>query len=478
MVSKFNYLVSLSSKHIDIKKILCLAILLRMVIFYGYEPWDEDVISTKVMSGDAIGYHNYALNLLSGDFGNETKVLPGFPIYMALVYSIFGVNPWAVMMFNILLNLLSIYFFYRATLFFASIKIAQLTAIWMALDIQMIGFSLSLLSDVPTIFLLVLVFYYVVRFLIQDELNFLIVGGLTLGVAVLMRPIGQYLIVIIIAILLIKNFYNKIRFLKTAIIFATFYFLVLAPVLFYNFSQFNSLRLGTLGGYNLLNYNAKSILLVQKKMSLTESEKYIAQRLSQYGGDTVTNPFDLENLQMKVGFEIIGENMIDYIINHINGCINFYTALSTVNLAKIFHLEKYNDKSFFWGPSNFSRIYLYLQRDGGGVLLLSGVLVFLLLILYISAVFGILKLFKDKEYYLFFAVMTIILYYTNITGVVAVARYRLPVHPFLMLLSAYGIIGLWQFIKLKVYKKDNENRESCLLRSGLDQQPENLPDTK
>ncbi|MBK8663946.1 MAG: hypothetical protein IPN18_19980 [Ignavibacteriales bacterium] len=53
------------------------------------------------------------------------------------------------MIFNIILNVLSIYFLYVTILLFASNSIARLTAIWMAFDIQTIGFSLSLLSDVP-----------------------------------------------------------------------------------------------------------------------------------------------------------------------------------------------------------------------------------------------------------------------------------------------------------------------------------------
>ncbi len=457
MINKLLNLVYSLSQHIDINKILFLAILLRLIFFFHFGPWDENVISTKVMTGDAIGYHNYALNLLSGDFGGETKVLPGFPIYLASVYSIFGVKPWIVMIFNIILNVLSIYFLYVTILLFASNSIARLTAIWMAFDIQTIGFSLSLLSDVPAIFLLILVFYSVVRFLTHEELKYLIVGGLSLGVAVMLRPIGQYLLVILIAIFLIKFFHNKFNFLKTATIFTTFYFLILAPLLYYNFSQYQSVGLGTLGGHNLLNYNAKSVLLVQKKMSLMDSEEYISQRLSQVGADTVKNPFDREKLQMKVGLEIIGENKIDYLTNHINGCVNLYTALSTVNLSKTLHLEKYNDKSFFWGPSNFSRIKFYLQKDGSGVLFLSVALIFWLLILYITATFGVFKLFKDKKYLVLWAILTIILYYTVITGVVAVARYRLPIHPFLMLLSAYGMTCFFQAIKSKVVKKENQN---------------------
>lgn len=454
MIDNLLNFVNSISRYIDIKKILSLAILLRLIFFFHFGPWNEDVISTKVMTGDAIGYHNYALNLLSGDFNNDTKVLPGFPIYLAAIYTIFGVNPWVVMIFNIFLNVLSIYFFYKAILQFAPIRVAQLTAIWMAFDIQTIGFSLSLLSDVPAIFLLILVFYSLVKSLTQKKLMYLIVGGLSLGIAVMLRPIGQYLLIIIIAIFLIKFFHNKFSFLKTATIFTTFYFLVLAPVLCYNFSEYETLGLGTLGGHNLLNYNAKSVLLVQKKMSVKDSEEYIAQRLSQVGADTVKNPFDREKLQLKVGLEIIGENKIDYLINHLNGCINFYTALSTVNLSKTLQLEKYNDKSFFWGPSNFSRIEFYLQKDGSGVLFLSIVLILWLLILYITAAFGVVKLFRDKEYFVVYSILSIILYYTVITGVVAVARYRLPVHPFLMLLSSYGITWFFQTIKSKVVRSE------------------------
>ncbi|GAB1442208.1 hypothetical protein MASR2M39_10430 [Ignavibacteriales bacterium] len=457
MIKSLLNLVHTFSRYIDIKKILCLAILLRLILFYHFGPWNEDVISTKVMTGDAIGYHNYALNLLSGEFGNETKVLPGFPIYLATIYTIFGVNPWVVMLFNIFFNVLSIYFLYKTIHLFAPIGIALLTSIWMAFDIQTIGFSLSLLSDVPAIFLLTLVFNSVVRFLLQKELKYLIAGGISLGAAVMLRPIGQYLIVIMIAIFLIKFYDNRMGFLKTATIFTTFYFVVLAPVLYYNFNQYQTLGLGTLGGHNLLNYNAKSVLLVQKKMSVKDSDEYISQRLNKLGADTVKNPFDREKLQLKVGMEIIGENKIDYLINHLNGCINFYTALSTVNLSKTLHLEKYNDKSFFWGPSNFSRIEFYLQKDGSGVLFLSIALIIWMLILYITAAFGVFRLLKDKEYFLVYSVLAIILYYTMITGVVAVARYRLPVHPFLMLLSAYGISWFFQSVDSKVVRNEDQN---------------------
>ena len=79
---------------------ICFAIVLRLLFFFSIKPWDEQVVKNRILIDDAIGYHNLALDILedvSFSSFSSTQRTPGYPFFVAIIYSLFGVLPWVVL---------------------------------------------------------------------------------------------------------------------------------------------------------------------------------------------------------------------------------------------------------------------------------------------------------------------------------------------------------------------------------------------
>ncbi len=92
--------------------IIGLAVLVNFSFFFSLQPWDENVVSKTVMSGDdAPGYYRLATTLLTDhsfeNFG--TLRTPGYPLFIALVFGVFGKHVWVILLIQLLLNELKSY---------------------------------------------------------------------------------------------------------------------------------------------------------------------------------------------------------------------------------------------------------------------------------------------------------------------------------------------------------------------------------
>ena len=95
--------------------IILLAFVIRMVFFVSLQPWDNVVTNNIVSVGDARGYHQLALSLLDNksfeNFGAFRT--PGYPVFVAMIYSITWRSVWFVLLVQILLNVVSVVIIFR-----------------------------------------------------------------------------------------------------------------------------------------------------------------------------------------------------------------------------------------------------------------------------------------------------------------------------------------------------------------------------
>ena len=78
---------------------------LRLGFLLLVEPWALATEAQAALHNDSQGYHRLALSLLErGEFTTEAGVpantlrTPGYPLFVAALYSLFGPRPWAVML--------------------------------------------------------------------------------------------------------------------------------------------------------------------------------------------------------------------------------------------------------------------------------------------------------------------------------------------------------------------------------------------
>lgn len=244
------------------------------------------------VSGDTKTYYDpIALNIVRGQGftlkGVPTaEVTPGYPLFLALIYYIFGHNYTAVRIIQFLiLALIGIIVFSIARNYLElSFNFAFLTSLMVVLWPYLILYSTLILTEILFIFFFLLSVLFFLKFQEKPSMNKAIILGMLFGVSALTRQVALFLPLWIIFFLLlfIKFRANKSYFLKMALVLSLF-FLILVPWTVRNYIRFNKLipLTSVIGpvlekSYVTLNYTENSIALKPGEANL---ETIIVSRL-------------------------------------------------------------------------------------------------------------------------------------------------------------------------------------------------------
>jgi len=175
----------------------------------------------------------------------------------------------------------------------------------------------------------------------------------------------------------------------------------------------------------------------------------LQDKVKDAGDSEINNPFILDKTEKRVAFELIQEEPLKFIQNYLSGCVNIYTSLSSYQISSILGLEGTSvlGKNRY-GVSQFSQIGYFLEDRKIGTLIASGSVMILLIISYLLAVVGSCKIYLDGRIKELVMLLGMIIYFTLVVGTLgSSARFKLPITPFYLVLSAYGInylIGKWK----------------------------------
>ena len=429
--------------------ILVLALVLRLGAFFSFQPWEDMIENEYVLHADANLYHDFALKIKDLQYPFSDRVSPGFPFFIAMIYYAFGVKPWLVLLFNIIFNMLCIYSAFQLAKIMFGDRIAIFCAFLLTMDIHQIIFTQTLLTDTSFTLLIVSSFLFFIKNFKDKRLIYLFFGGILLAIAALFRPIGVYLYLFLVSLIIMtpKIFFREkmIRILS----FLTGYFIIIAPILGINFFNFGHLGVSRLGGLNFLYVNAMSVYEIQGNMSHEESIKMVERKIQEYGGDSITNPNVKEKMYFTVGMKIIRENSYSYLVNHLNGSINIYTSLSTYNIARILGMQTSLQSDKFFGYPVYLQVDSFLNKKSPTLISIGLILILVMTLQYLSTAVGIYVLVKKRKIFELALLMIPIIYLTLVTGVVGNARFKLPISPFLFTLSSVGIVHIYEKWKKK-----------------------------
>ena len=431
--------------------ILFIAFLLRITLFIVYRPWDEQIVTNKVIQLDASGYHRLALCILTdGSFGGDTFRTPGYPLFVASHYFLFGLKPWFVFITQIFLNIFSIIMVYHLGKTILNKKIGLIASFLFAVDPHQIAYNVTLLSDtlftsifLASILLLVLGFK-------NKKIPYFLISAFVLGIATLVRPISQFFVFFTLGFILIyTKFKYSFRF-KTIILYALLFILTISPWLYRNYSKYNHLNLSTAQGHNLLLYDVAytEVLKTGKPIKVVQSE--FQEKAIEMGYNEANNPFDNSIIYNKIAVNYIRNNWKIYFRNHFKGIFNMYTALGTQNISKLLNLES-KDLSFhhFSSPGVLKMVSGFFKSKSFHEIIIGMIIFIFLMICYISFFYGCFLMIKNKEYFYFIMLIVTIVYFSIFTGVIGLSRYKLPITPFYITISAYGLFEAYTYYKNK-----------------------------
>jgi 4-amino-4-deoxy-L-arabinose transferase-like glycosyltransferase len=430
--------------------ILFVAFLLRFGAFLSFQPWDAKTEKEIILVTDAKCYHDLALCIMEGNYRSETFWAPGFPAWIALIYSIFGIKPWIVLLINGLISVSSVYILFKIASALFSNRIAQIASLLLAFDPHQITYSQTFYSDTVFLILFLSSVLFFVRFIKLPQLRYLIFSAIFLGISVYFRPIATYLFIVPIILLFIFGGKGmKIKF-RNIIIFLAFLQLVILPWVVRNYLLYEKIGFATNGGYNLLHVYAASIYNNQFGMNPEITKKMLEKDIEKMGGDRINNPFVLDSLQKAYAFDIIRTYPMEYIYNHMSGMMNMYTSLSSYHFSNILHIPSYLQSVNFHGVPHYKQLLTFWERKHPLTIFIGVLIVLLLTSNYFLAIVGLYSMYKNKIIFPLILIIGFILYFTFLVGVLgSSARFKLPITPFYLILSAYGINYLYEKWKLK-----------------------------
>lgn len=228
--------------------------------------------------------------------------------------------------------------------------------------------------------------------------------------------------------------------------------ITLSPWLLRNQIVLGAPILSTISSTNMLHYRAAGVYAAKEKVSFNEAQKVLKELAeSTFTGNRDELPLDYKRHEAKLGARIIIANPLYYIKNNISSAFNLFLSplRSTIDLQ--LGLANKATTLANWGKSNKDTILSrLLATTSGFTMAMVLVQMITLAIVWLLAAAGMFAALKYKNYLSFALLLFIILYFGLITGgPEAYARFRVPIIPFLALISGIGFTFISDTVKEK-----------------------------
>jgi 4-amino-4-deoxy-L-arabinose transferase-like glycosyltransferase len=349
-----------------------------------------------------------------------------------------------VVAFQILLNLLTLYFLYQTARLLLPENEVILSVILFALALESVLTAFFILTETLFAFLLALVTWTLARYHKSPAWIWAALAGLFTGFAVLTRPIAiLHPLVIVMALLFTKTDWRT-RFVHAVLSLAITAALI-APWMLRNYNTIGMFTLSTISNHNILFYEAAFVLAdTQHKPSeqvKAELRVELEERLQSSGlPNTEANRARMES---EMADEIIRADPLKFVYVHLREDLKgFLPGVS--NLLNVFGVQegRENPISVLRYQGLQAALENYFGEQTWLILLFIPYFIFLGAI-YLGGALGIFTLLKRQAWFELALLLIPIVYFLGLPGGASNARFRVPVMPHLCLLAGIGLIYLW-----------------------------------
>lgn len=472
------------------------ALVLRLLVFLGYLMHDQRYFQTDSRTYDlvaaSIASHK---GVVSPDGSLQTHRVPGYPLFLAILYTMNHSHFFALLVQIFLAAFIPVLVYRLGRKVFPDQrKVASLAGIIASVHIGFVLYSGFLMTETLFIFLFLIFMYYFMDssidegsrmavspfgFVLPDSgedgyisplmtrnislralrarpdalLTNALIAGFFLGLVSMVRPVGHYMMpVIIVALLLKEQTWRQYFKSMIALIFA--WGVVVAPWLIRNYLFTGALFFHTLPGGHFLQLSAARVIAHEQNISYQQAradvskkaERELLQQRKQKGRKL------MEIERCNVLERYAKEIFMSYPLTTIKLWLTdiFRTAFSLYS-AELMYLEHNRETvDYFNTQRTVGSLFMrYLWPDVSWrlrIIIWAEILMFLILLI-AAAVFVVrvcIAALRKKTAPLmpWRAVATFILFglFFVVIGLAGgYARMRLPAEPFLILLAAAGI---------------------------------------
>ncbi|MCK4333721.1 glycosyltransferase family 39 protein [candidate division WOR-3 bacterium] len=406
---------------------------------------------------DSVCYERLALNMLQGNgyslaqaspYEPNSTMVPGYPLFIAGIYAVFGQSPYAVVIIQAILSLALIAGLMWCGIRQFSKKAGIIAGILLLLNLCLAFYSTQIMTDILFLVFLLPGLWLVLRLFEGRRPVYSGLGaGLLLGLGALTRPIGLYFPLILAFLFFIKPFGKPGRsrlFGYGALLLVCI--AVVSPWFIRNRVVFGHFFFSTVQSFNLSHIHAAPIKASIEGKTVYEAEADLERAaFARYG----------EPCNEAEGFIFTGREAVRYILKHPGR----YTVLYAAGVAKtLLPLGFAEFLLFYASPEQGIRNLTppvqkaILKGDVGEALRViwqeriapTGwvfVVYVLGLLFNIFIIVLAIKGFVKKSFKVSFNLLAFLtaLYFLGVTGPAGQPRHFLPLLPLAALLAAHGL---------------------------------------
>ena len=386
----------------------------------------------------------------SGFLGISTERMPGYPLFLAIIHSIFGEGMLlGIVVVQILLDSVSCVVIALMAHFMFG-KGFWIAGTISAINLNMIILSASVLTDTLFLFLFILFLFSLMKYLKNEQIIWLFLFVLFISLATLVRPLTYYLLPILLIWIVGWRLWHRDSILKIGML-TTLYLAVVVAILGgivqHNYNQYGATNLTSDTGRHVLGWIVPATYQYSGKGSYQEGLILAKEKLDlALRRDNLVelplNPFEKSSYKANVGKEILldfGYGSIlkawisGSIINLLSPSVAFAPALRSLEHPSFYETE---------GDGVVSKLLNYIKNSNGFLylsILAVGTIISILFI-FLSLI-GVLKMFSTYSVITTSTLILLVGYFLAITGPVLGLKYRLPIEPILIIFVTYAILN-------------------------------------
>lgn len=225
------------------------------------------------LAQNLLKYHRFSLDESPPLSPNHSRT-PGYPIFIATFYGLFGPRPTLIILIQIVITALMCWVLYR--LLAEDGKIASIACLLYALNPTIALYTSQILTETifMSIILIGITLFY--KYASSPKNSYLIGISAIFAVGALTRPIGLYFPFFIVPFILWQNLKQV---LIKILFFIGSFIIFIAPWVVRNYILFNGIFLSSIPACNLLYFDAAVTVSSHEAITLSEARMRLSEEL-------------------------------------------------------------------------------------------------------------------------------------------------------------------------------------------------------
>jgi 4-amino-4-deoxy-L-arabinose transferase-like glycosyltransferase len=415
----------------------------RLILFLLFRPWTDAVVVDSVIVDDAAQYHRLALCIVTElSFCGDTFRTPGYPMFIALFYSLFGEAPWVVLLAQAFVDLATMYVIFKIGQLVFTERVGLIAAALFAFDTNTMFATTTLLTETLFVCVLMAGFYCYLRALLRFDLASAVAGGLLLALATLIRPVAEYFFVILIVFALLWMTAGTVKSrLRTAAILSLAFALTIAPWAYRNYALYDTVALSSIQGENLLFWQVTYARTWETGRAPEDIEAEFRAEAASRGYQDGGNPFENAAIAQELAVEYINSHPLAYASRLMTGILHTFTNLGTAGIAKTlgFTATQLPPEVMFSSDSELQLVSRFFATKTPFEIAIGMFVLCMLIAHYSAFALGATTLLASRRLAILILFCMAIAYFAVTSGPIGLARFRLPMTPLYLLIGSVFI---------------------------------------